>query len=125
MSNGMKIMTPMENIFRKSKRVMANPPISAAEAKVKVDPESARVDSKLSSNPFKAFDIVLDPGSELEIKTKDQLEEEIAMKKDSSITAYMKPIEPKPVNKKRKISEMTKKPPGDADPQQKDKRTSE
>ena len=78
MSNSMKIMTPKENIFRKSKRVMAKPPVSAAEAKVKTDPEGARVDSKLSGNPFKAFDVVLDPGSELEIKTKDQLEEEIA-----------------------------------------------
>ena len=53
MNDGIKIMTPKENIFRKSKRVIANPPVVAKEGKVNVDPEGARIDSKLgSSNPF-------------------------------------------------------------------------
>lgn len=88
-------LTPKENIFRKPLRS------SAKQVASSINPEQ-------TTSPFKAFDVVLDPGSELDLKTKAELEEKENQRKQSSLmTAYAKPIEKTPVSKKRTVSQIT------------------
>lgn len=85
-------LTPRENIFRNSLR---------ASEVAKPNPEEAAAPKK---DPFAAFDVVLDPGSEQELKKKPDDKENSAKK--VKVTDYLGAASEKK-GKKRTVSEMT------------------
>lgn len=104
-----KLQTPRENIFRKPQ--LKNNHFGGAAFNNQVGSEAADGEKDIERN-FRAFDVVVDPGSETELKTMAQLEEEkeLARRKDSSLTAYMPVVsnrESQKLTRKRKLSEMT------------------
>ena len=72
-------MTPKENVFRKPLKT------------------SAKKDSEKVQDGFEVFNQVVDPGSELELMTKTELEDkENSRQKESSIKAFL-PVIDKPI----------------------------
>ena len=101
-------LTPKENIFRK--------PLAKSSQKEAASPGQVRnPESGTSATAnFAVFDVVVDPGSEANIKTNAELQEDKEnAAKAKSLTAYMPVVgknskQVKPQSKKRRVSEMTK-----------------